>query len=204
MAASKVFSVFLRAGELVCATIVLGILANFISRANTASVYLDGRITYGLIVACISVVVSIVCMVPFTFAFAVWPLDFILFVLWLVVFILFEVLTGINTCNAVWYYSYWGYYWGSFWRTPVIVTGPWSIGWSGCSAWKAVLAWSFIASMGYLMSSILASCHPSLFLGLYVMIKYREERKRVLRASQLPQKGDGAHMAPDPGVLAPV
>ena len=59
-----------------------------------------------------------------------------------------------NTCNALWYRNYWGFYWGDPW-TP----GAWDtpVAYRGCSQWRAILAFSFIVSMIYLLSSILVS-----------------------------------------------
>lgn len=168
-AAFKAFSVFLRLGELACSVIVLGLVGRVLWHIGQANTYSDARLIFTTVVACISTVASLLLMVPFTFTFFACPVDLVLFVLWLVAFILLELLTGINTCNGVWYYSYWGYYWGGFWRTPIIVTGPWDLGWSGCSSLRAVLAFSFIASMGYLLSC---------FMGAYVIVKYKEEKKK--------------------------
>ncbi|KAH6838401.1 hypothetical protein B0I37DRAFT_419687 [Chaetomium sp. MPI-CAGE-AT-0009] len=172
-ASSKVLSVILRLGELSSSVIVLGLVGRVLWHVGQANTYSDARLVFVTVVACISTVASLLLMAPFTFTFFACPFDLVLFVLWLVAFIFLELLTGINTCNAVWYYSYWGYYWAGFWRTPFIVTGPWDIGWSGCSSLRAVLAFSFIAAMGYL-----CSC----FLGAYVVMKYKEEKKkRIVR-----------------------
>jgi hypothetical protein len=66
--------------------------------------------------------------------------------------------TGGSTCSATWYWDYWGYYWRGWWRRPtVIVTGPADIGYAGCSQWRAVLAFSFMAMFAYLVSAILVS-----------------------------------------------
>jgi len=113
-------------------------------------------------------------------------------------------LTGIHTCNATWYWSYWGVLWGGFWRTPRIVNGPADIGWSGCSSWRAVIAWSFISFFLSLCSAILVShgtkdfgpdaCDPADALttqGAYVISKYREE-KRNLRNPTVRKFGAGA------------
>ncbi|KAB5542747.1 hypothetical protein GE09DRAFT_1133181 [Coniochaeta sp. 2T2.1] len=168
MGASKGLSIFLRIWELISSLIVLGIVAHFFSRVKLANANADSRLIFTISIASISTAVSLLFMMPFTFTFMACPLDFILFVLWLVAFILLELLTGNNTCNSYWYYNYWGYYWGGYWRTPIVVTGPASINWAGCSSWRVVLAWSFMASMAFLGSSI---------LGVYVVVKYKEEKR---------------------------
>lgn len=66
-----------------------------------------------------------------------------------------------NTCNALWYQSYWGYYWGNPWNDAWEWDEPgWgttTVGYAGCSQWRAVLAFSFMAAITYLISSILVS-----------------------------------------------
>ncbi|KAB5549411.1 hypothetical protein GE09DRAFT_966402 [Coniochaeta sp. 2T2.1] len=106
MGASKVLSVLLRLWELACSAIVLGVVGGFFSRVNQANSYADNRLVYTIVIASISTAVSLLFMMPFTFTFMACPLDFILFALWLVAFILLEVLTGSHTCNASWYYNY--------------------------------------------------------------------------------------------------
>jgi len=165
---SKVLSVILRLGELVFGVIVLAVLGRFLYLVGEANAYADSRVIYTTVVSSIAIALSILLMPPFTYSFMAFPVDFILFALFLVAFCLLEALTGTNTCGAVWYWSYWGFFWGGFWRTPVLVTGPGDIGWAGCSAWRTVLAFTFISSMTFLCSS---------FLGVYVVMKYREEKK---------------------------
>ncbi|KAH6645853.1 hypothetical protein BKA67DRAFT_639303 [Truncatella angustata] len=165
---SKVIAVLCRIGELVSSVIVLGLLGRFLYIVGEANAYADSRIVYTTVVASISTFLSIILFLPFTYSFLAFPLDLILFVLWLVAFCLLEALTGTHACSANWYWSYWGFYWGSYWRTPVVVGGPADINWAGCSSWQAVLAWSFISSMLFLLSSC---------LGAYVVLKYREEKK---------------------------
>ncbi|KAH6645609.1 hypothetical protein BKA67DRAFT_651344 [Truncatella angustata] len=166
--ASKVLSVLARISELVSSVIVLGLLGRFLYLLSEANVYADSRIIYTTVVASISAFVSIILFIPFTYSFLAFPLDFILFVLWLVAFCLLEALTGTHACSARWYWNYWGYYWGGYWRDPIVVGSPADINWAGCSSWQAVLAWTFISSMLFLLSSC---------LGAYVVLKYREEKK---------------------------
>lgn len=187
-AASKILSVILRIGELCCSLIVLGLVGHFFWRVGQANTYADNRLVFTIVLASISTVLSLLLMIPFKFTFYACAIDFVMFALWLIDFILLELLTGIHTCNSAWYYNYWGYYWGGFWRTPIIVTGPASIGWSGCSSYRTVLAFSFMASMAFLFSS---------FLGAYNVIKYRDERKADLRTPHLgPKPKEGLLQSP--------
>jgi hypothetical protein len=168
--ASKVTCVILRLGELISSVIILGILGHFLWVVSDANVYSDARIVYTTVIASISTFLSVLLILPFTYSFLAFPVDFIVAILWLVAFCLLEALTGINTCNAFWYWHYWGFYWGGFWRTPIVVAGPSDIGWSGCSSWKTVLAFSFIQAFLFACSAI---------LGTYVILKYHGEKQHL-------------------------
>jgi uncharacterized membrane protein YtjA (UPF0391 family) len=64
-------------------------------------------------------------------------------------------LAGISTCRSAWYYDYWGYLWN--WYSEYY--------YAGCSAWRAVLAFSFIPIVLYLLSALLVSCLISGIFG---------------------------------------
>lgn len=87
-AVSKVTLVALRIWQFVSSVIVLGILARFLHYAAMGGAARDGRIIYGIIVASISTVFSLVFIAPLTYAFLAFPADFALFVAWLVAFCL--------------------------------------------------------------------------------------------------------------------
>jgi hypothetical protein len=87
-AASKVVLVGLRIWQLICSVIVLGILASFLHRVSEAGVRRDGRIVYGVVTGSISTFFSIVFIAPFLYAFLAFPFDFVMFVMWLVLFCL--------------------------------------------------------------------------------------------------------------------
>ncbi|KAK0649884.1 hypothetical protein B0T16DRAFT_428431 [Cercophora newfieldiana] len=167
---SKACNVILRIWELVCSAVVLGIVAKFINLVIRAGGQNDSRLIYTLIVASISTLYSLLFMPPFLYTFLAFPADFILFVMWLIAFCLLVTRVATNTCNALWYSSYWGYYWGDPWVwTPEIGWNATNVGYAGCSQWRAVLAFSFMASITFLISSI---------LGLIVVVKhYGEGRK---------------------------
>jgi len=169
-AGSKVMCVILRIAEFISSVVILGILGHFLWIVSDANVYSDPRIVYTTVIASISTFLSVVLILPFTYTFLAFPVDFIMAILWLVAFCLMEAVTGINTCDAVWYWSYWGYYWGGYYRTPIVVNGPFDVGWSGCSSWRTVIAFSFI-------QFFLFSC--SAILGSYVIVKYHGEKRRL-------------------------
>ena len=95
--ASKVLSVLLRLGELVCGVIVLALLGRFLYIVGEANVYADSRIIYATVVSSIAIALSILLMPPFTYSFMAFPLDFIMFTLFLVAFCLLESVRKNNT-----------------------------------------------------------------------------------------------------------
>ncbi|EXK25551.1 hypothetical protein FOMG_17793 [Fusarium oxysporum f. sp. melonis 26406] len=166
----KIISIPLRLGELASAITVLGILSRFCYLISIAEVHADGRIIYGVVVACLGIIYSILFCTPFTDMFLGFPFDFVMF------------RTGYHTCSARWYYGYWGYYWGLFWRVGPI--GTVTINGAGCGSWKTVLAFSFIAWFLHLLSSI---------LGIYVFrtyIKIEETKREIKHQAEKLAKGD--------------
>ncbi|KAK0747158.1 hypothetical protein B0T18DRAFT_325955 [Schizothecium vesticola] len=153
--ASRALSVFLRLGEVICATIVLGLLGRMFYLVDNAGVTEpNARLVFAAVIAGMSIVAGLVLMPPMAYTFWSFPVDIFFFAAWLTVFCLLETLTGIDTCDSEWYNTYWGYYWGRWYLvSPVGVDGNWT----GCSAWRSVLAFSFIACIGFLLSAILVS-----------------------------------------------
>ncbi|THX99531.1 hypothetical protein D6D01_10436 [Aureobasidium pullulans] len=153
---SKIASIIIRANELLSAAIVVGILGHFLSIIDDANGSANGKIVYAVVIASLSLIFSIVLMVPLWFTFRVFPLDFVMFVCWMVAFGLLVNLTGTNACSSAWYYNYWGYNWGRYYRTPVVTSSA-VINNAGCADWRCVLAFSFMASMSWLGSFLLVS-----------------------------------------------
>ncbi|RMJ17426.1 hypothetical protein CDV36_002886 [Fusarium kuroshium] len=156
----KVLSVILRLGQICCAAIVLGILARFSYLLTIRQVHEDGQLVYAMVVAGMSIIYSFLLCPPFRNLFMSFPCDFILFIMWLVAYCLLQTQSGTRTCSSTWYRNYWGYYWGSYWHVgrPGV-----NVHRAGCSHWRTVLAFSFIAWFAYLLSGI---------LGIYVFHKY--------------------------------
>jgi hypothetical protein len=88
--AHKVISVILRLSEFSSALIVLGILSRFVYLLGIAQAHVDGRIIYGMVVASIGIMYSILFCPPFKNMFLGFPVDFVLFVMWLVAYCLFQ------------------------------------------------------------------------------------------------------------------
>ncbi|KAK3354025.1 hypothetical protein B0T25DRAFT_224365 [Lasiosphaeria hispida] len=177
--ASRVLSVFLRLAALTCGAIVLGLLARaFYLIDNAGVIEPNGRLVFTAVVASLTIIGSIAFMPPMAYAFWFFPVDFLFFAAWLTAYCLLQTLTGTNSCEADWFNNYWGYYWGRwYWVGPVGV----DVQWTGCSAWRTVLAFSFVAFIVYLLSGI---------LGLYWALEYGRLKNRgrsTLRSGRGPK-----------------
>ncbi|KAK3389678.1 hypothetical protein B0H63DRAFT_102963 [Podospora didyma] len=151
--ASRGVNVFFCIGEIVCAAIVLGLLSRFFYLVDQGgSSDPNARLIYTAVVAGITILWSLLTIVPLAYAFWLFPIDFILLIAWLAAFIALETLTGSNTCNAFWYDAYWGYYWGRWYRVGPVGL---DVNWAGCSAWRTVLAFTFIAMFIFLLQFFL-------------------------------------------------
>jgi hypothetical protein len=84
--ASKVLSVIFRIGELICASVVVGILSYFIRVVHLGNGTVDGKLIYTEVWAVFSMVFSILLILPFTYSFYAFPLDLIMFIGWMVAF----------------------------------------------------------------------------------------------------------------------
>ncbi|KAK4666454.1 hypothetical protein QC763_0047100 [Podospora pseudopauciseta] len=119
-ATSRVLLVLCRLGELVCGAVVLGLLGQAFTLINNAGVLEpEGRLIYTAVVACLTILDSLIFIVPFAYSYWSFLLDFILF------------LAGIHTCSSFWFNNYWGYYWG---RWYVRGKPGMDINWTGCNA----------------------------------------------------------------------
>lgn len=93
-AGSRAALVILRIWQLICAVIVLGILARFVHFVVDAGVTRDGRVIYGLVVASLSILFAVLFIAPFMYSFMAFPADFAFFVMWLILFCLLITVSG--------------------------------------------------------------------------------------------------------------
>lgn len=84
--ASKVLSGLFRLVELGSAIIVAGIVGRYLSYVDDADVNAGSRIIYTIVIAGISILAALVLLVPWQFTFFAFPLDAILFIMWIVSF----------------------------------------------------------------------------------------------------------------------
>ena len=88
--ASKFVNVCLRCFELICAAIVVGIVAQYLQYIHDGHGQDNSKVLYTLILGCLSLVLSFVFALPFMYTFWIFPLDFIFFVMWITSFGLLE------------------------------------------------------------------------------------------------------------------
>lgn len=84
--ASKIVSVLFRVGEIVSASIVLGLLSRFIRVVSLGNGSVEGKLVYTEVWAALSLAFSIILIVPFMYSFYAFPLDLIMFIGWMVAF----------------------------------------------------------------------------------------------------------------------
>jgi len=166
--ASKVASVCLRIGELICASVVAGILGHYLFLLDQANANANDRIVYTVAIAGISIAFSIILMPPLKYSFMAFPLDYALFICWIVAFSLLVNLTSSGGCDSDWYWTTWGYYWGGwYWRGPITSTSKTLIGTANCATWRTCNAFVFIGGFIWLFSGL---------CGTYVFKRDRDER----------------------------
>lgn len=75
---SRVANVILRFFQLGSAAIVAGIIGWGLHRIDRGNGPSNGRLIYAEVVAALSLVASIVLLIPFKFVFSAWPVDLLL------------------------------------------------------------------------------------------------------------------------------
>jgi len=180
--ASKAISMILRVGELICACVVCGIMGHYLSLQNDANASYNSRIVFAVAMASISIFFSLVLMPPLKYSFWAFPLDFAIFICWMVCFGLLENLTSNDGCNSYFMWHDWGYYWGGWWRTvPVVRVSPTIVTSTYCSNWRASLAFAFIGGIGWLASGC---------LGLYATVRDYHEAKEKRQTRAMEERGE--------------
>lgn len=91
--AGKAFHVLLRVGECISSVIVLALVGRVLYMVGQADANTDSRLIYTTVIASISTAFSIIFVLPLLYAFLAFPVDFIMFVTWLVAFCLMEAVS---------------------------------------------------------------------------------------------------------------
>ncbi|CAI4213845.1 unnamed protein product [Parascedosporium putredinis] len=134
---SRVLSPLSRLGAFISSIIVAGIGGSFLHKLNNLDFHYGSKFTYLITLAGLSIVFSLVLIAPFKFTFWAFPLDFIMFVMWMVAFGLMANLSG--NCGGAWYRWIWTFAWRR----------------NRCGTWRALLAFCFLASMFWLFNCLL-------------------------------------------------
>ncbi|CAD6444768.1 6106fa20-fb37-4c3d-94b1-453f1d5cc202 [Sclerotinia trifoliorum] len=132
------FNLLLRLGQLVFSTIVLGITGAHLSRARTESGWTRKRFIYTEVTAALGLFFSLFFLLPHTWNFIHWPIDFLMFAMFMIAFGLLVDFIAPSHCGSVFRWF------GRF-------------GDSSCSRWKADVAFAFLASLFFLASFILGT-----------------------------------------------
>lgn len=83
---SRVASVLFRIMQLVSATIVAGLLGHYLHNLHEGGGANNSRIIYAISIAGIAIFFSLLFMLPLKYQFYAFPLDLIMFILWMVAF----------------------------------------------------------------------------------------------------------------------
>lgn len=132
MILSRAASIFLRANQFICAAIVLGLSAYFVQRRLRHSRYPFGRIIYTLIVSCISMIASLIWIIPTTSSIISYASDFVFSGAWFAAFGVLYRWHHNGQCGTG--YNTRGY---------------------RCGPWKAMMAFSFLSGVFWLASGLL-------------------------------------------------
>ena len=98
MAVERVLNVILRAVQAALATVVIGITGWYINKATSsgASSWHVGRFIYTVAIAAFALLLSLLWMIPLKYAFAHWPLDVLVSILF---FISFGLLVEVSSSH---------------------------------------------------------------------------------------------------------
>lgn len=135
MALDRLVSMVLRGAELVFACIVAGVTGWYLHHYSSASSWDLGRFIYTEVVAGLSILFSLLWLIPFSSTFIHWPADLIFSILWWAVFGLLVDRVG-HTCGAI------------FWWGNVSPRGDL------CGKFKADIAFAFLSALLWLVSAL--------------------------------------------------
>jgi len=79
---SRAISLVLRAGQLISAVIVAGIVGHYLAVLDDAGLYPGSRFIYTEVVAGLAIFTSLILLLPFVWAMTPLPWDFGMFILW--------------------------------------------------------------------------------------------------------------------------
>ncbi|RYP23201.1 hypothetical protein DL767_008884 [Monosporascus sp. MG133] len=132
-----VLSMILRAAELVFAAIVAGVNGQYLRMNSNASDWDLARFIYTEVVAGLAMLLALIWLFPFSGSFVHWPVDLFISICWFAAFgVLVNYLDG--SCGRV------------FSWIDVTLRGD-----NLCGRFKAVIAFSFLSAICWLVSAII-------------------------------------------------
>lgn len=134
--ADDLISMLLRIGELAFAAVVAGLTGEYLHSVRGSPAWTKKRFIYTEVIAAVSILVSLLWLLPFTATFIHWPVDFLLFVAWIVAFGLLVDFIGPLHCGSV-------FHWGDITHKGT------------CQKWKADVAFAFLSAIFWLASALL-------------------------------------------------
>jgi len=134
----RIASVLLRCSELFFAAIVAGINGHYLYYVSEYDDWPKGRLIYAEVISGISVILSLIFIIPYSIGFRQWPLDLVWAISWLVVFGLVVNFLGSYHCSDEWHWD--DYYFDDH-----------------CGRWRAEEAFSFLSAILWLCSGLLVS-----------------------------------------------
>lgn len=167
-AMARIAYLSLRVGELAFAATVAGLIGQYLHQVDEANGHPGKRFVYTEVIAGLSILLALIWLLPFTAGFIHYPVDFVMFILWIVAF---GLLVNVSAQQELYAPSN---------STPetnlfcVQFIGPLHCGsiwaWGDitdkgtCQKWKASVAFSFLSAVFWLASAI---------LGIYVIHRAR-------------------------------
>jgi hypothetical protein len=136
MALDRIVSFVLRLAELAFAAVVAGINGEYLHRTKGVDSWTQGRFIYTEVVAGLSIFLALIWLFPFASSFIHWPVDLLISICWFVAFGLIVNLIG-DSCGYV-------FDWDN-----VSPRGD------SCGKWKAVIAFSFLSAILWLVSALI-------------------------------------------------
>jgi hypothetical protein len=141
-----ILSILLRIGELAFAAVVAGLTGSYLHSIQNVSAFNKWRFIFTEVIAALSMLLALLWLLPFTATYIHWPIDFLLFALWMIAFGLLVQFIGPLDCGSV-------FYWGDITQQGT------------CQRWKADVAFAFLSAIFWLASAL---------LGLWFLHRHRK------------------------------
>ncbi|KAF2752190.1 integral membrane protein [Sporormia fimetaria CBS 119925] len=137
MVLPRIASLLLRFLQFASAAIVLGLMAWFLDRHHHYGIGPKGREVYTIVIAAISIVGSLIWLIPTLANMLHYPFDLLMAAAWFAAFGILVDYVDDHGCGAWW-----------SWKTRSF-HDPW------CSKWKAAESFAFISAISWFLSFVI-------------------------------------------------